>query len=83
MGEEMKPKKAKKINATWDISLNCNCPECDKYVDLVDLPDFWNFHDCINAGESGTRFSRDVGVICPECNAYFKADFLYRHGVKK
>ena len=28
--------------ATWNASLNCYCPSCDEYVDLLDYADFWD-----------------------------------------
>lgn len=28
--------------ATWDISLDCECPGCKEYVDLLDFADFWD-----------------------------------------
>lgn len=31
-----------KVAATWDIQLNCDCPKCGGYVNLLHAPDFWD-----------------------------------------
>lgn len=62
--------------ATWSLSLNCDCPACDEYVDLMDMDDFWCDRN-LQACESGTPKSRNVEVICPECRHEFKVDLEY------
>jgi hypothetical protein len=65
------------IIATWDISLNCDCPKCNEYVDLLDYPDFWEGHSRIDIPEHGTENSRDVKVQCPKCDHRFTVDLEY------
>lgn len=62
--------------AIWTIELNCTCPHCEKYVDLLDYPDFWDGRD-IQAAENGTDKTRNAEVICPECEKEFISDFYY------
>jgi Zn finger protein HypA/HybF involved in hydrogenase expression len=59
--------------AIWTVELNCTCPKCGNDVDLLDYPDFW---DCrkLEIAENGTERSRDVDVICPECDGDFTVD---------
>jgi Zn finger protein HypA/HybF involved in hydrogenase expression len=65
-----------KIAATWDISLDTECPNCEHYFDLADGDDFWV--DCsFEACEHGTLATKDFEVTCPECNHEFKVDFYY------
>lgn len=58
--------------ASWSLSLDCYCPHCDKYVDLLDEPDFWDGRD-FDIGESVD----DVQVWCPECGEEFLVDCEY------
>ena len=68
--------KHKPITATWYISLYCYCPACGDYVDLLDVPDFWDGRQ-LAAGESHTERSRGVEVSCPGCGSEFEADLEY------
>lgn len=64
------------IMATWNLSLNCDCPSCNEHVDLLDYCDFWDsrhFEPC----ENGTANTRGVEVICPECEHEFVVDLEY------
>lgn len=62
--------------ANWNISLNCDCPECEKYVDLLECPDFWDGRT-FQAGENSTPKTRNVDVICPSCGYEFIVDLEY------
>lgn len=63
----------KKIYADWDISLNCECPKCKKYVNLLDYVDFWDCRDDLDIGETKS----DVDVVCPECHHEFNVEAQY------
>lgn len=62
--------------AVWNISLDCECPNCKEDVDLLDCDDFWHGVK-FEAGEWGTKNTRDVEVYCPKCGYEFKVDFEY------
>ena len=64
------------IKARWVIELNCQCPECDSYIDLLDNGDFWedNRIECL---ERDTESSRGVSAFCAECEHEFKVDLEY------
>lgn len=67
-----------KLTATWRISLDCDCPKCAAWVDLLCYPDFWDMHkDNFQVGEHSTKNSRDLGVVCPECGHEFMVDLEY------
>jgi hypothetical protein len=58
------------VIAKWAIRLNCKCPACKKHVDLLDYPDFWDGRG-LRIGENETECSRNVEVVCPECDNEF------------
>ena len=62
--------------ANWYISLNCDCPKCEKYVDLLEYPDFWDGRNFF-PGENITSKTRNVDVICPSCGYEFIVDLEY------
>lgn len=65
-----------KTQAYWNISLDCYCPKCEGYVNLLDDCDFWDgryFDVC----EHHTDRTRGVEVICPDCGHEFEVDFDY------
>jgi hypothetical protein len=65
-----------KIEATWQIELNCDCPSCKKYVNLIDTPDFWDGCN-LDIGEHDTENSNGVEVLCPECGYEFTVCCVY------
>lgn len=65
-----------RTTATWDISLDCECPACGEYVDLLTAPDFWDGRS-LQIGEHGTDRSRGVDVVCPDCHHEFEVDCVY------
>lgn len=67
----MMVKKAE-VTATWDISLNCDCPKCGEFVDLLRAQDFWCDHERLQAVEHGTEQANNLEVICPECGHEFE-----------
>ena len=65
-----------KLEATWSISLDCECPHCKEDVDLFEYCDFWDgvsFQAC----ETMTKATQDVEVHCPKCEKDFTVDFTY------
>lgn len=69
-------KEPETVIATWNISLNCDCPHCNDCVDLLDYADFWDCRD-LEIGEHDTNRSREVEVVCPTCGHEFKVDLVY------
>ena len=63
--------------ATWSVELNADCPKCEKFVNLLDYADFWEWHSKIEIGEHGTDRSSDVKVNCPECGHEWEVDLGY------
>ena len=62
------------LSATWQVSLDCDCPHCGESVDLLDDPDFWD------GGREGLQIGEDRDleyVICPECGKDFECRFEY------
>lgn len=59
--------------ATWSLSLDTECPECKETVNLLDAADFWDGTE-FQACESGTPRTKDVEVLCPECDKTFEVD---------
>jgi hypothetical protein len=59
--------------ATWDISLNTDCPGCGEMVDLLDYADFWDGRK-LNLAEHDTDRTRGVEVQCPLCHHEWKVD---------
>lgn len=56
--------------AVWTLELNCECPKCEKEVDVVDTPDLFDrFMPC--------ESKKDVGVVCPECGHEFVVETVY------
>jgi hypothetical protein len=64
------------IEANWSVELNCVCPECEEYVDLLDYADFWDRRS-LDLAEHGTERSKGVGVVCPGCYHEFEVDLNY------
>lgn len=67
----------KNTEAFWDISLNCDCPHCGEYFDIInDTYDFWDGRN-LEVGEHGTENSKGIEVTCPHCHLEFKVDLFY------
>ena len=58
------------ISAQWTVELNVECPNCEKYVDLLTTPDFFDGRE-LELAEHGTPNSDNLEVQCPECNHEF------------
>lgn len=58
--------------ATWSITLDVDCPECGKCVDLLEYPDFWDGRKM----EFAQRVN-DEEVVCPECDHQFKVNTVW------
>ena len=68
--------KMAKHRAQWSMSLDCICPKCDHYFDLLQADeDFFNSGSGIEAIEHDTARSKDYEVSCPECEHEFEVDF--------
>ena len=67
---------ASSCSACWVVELNAECPSCEKYVDLLTAPDFWDGR-ALNVAEHGTKRSKCVEVDCPECGYTFAVDCEY------
>ena len=62
--------------ATWTVTLNCDCPACKEYVDLLNYSDFWDGRK-LDIPEHGTDRTKNVEVVCPECNHDFTVELDY------
>jgi hypothetical protein len=62
-------------DAEWHLQLNCVCPHCDKWVDLLEDEGFW--HSEVEVCEHGTARSRKVLVKCPSCRKDFTVECHY------
>lgn len=60
----------KNIEANWSVSLDCDCPNCKEFVDLLEDPDFWDGRN-LEIPEHGTENSDDLEVECPKCGFEF------------
>ncbi len=60
-----------KIEATWIVELNADCPGCNRRVDLLAYPDFWDGRK-LQVGENST-----IEVVCPECGHDFTVEAVY------
>lgn len=56
--------------AQWSASLDCECPHCKEYVNLLEYADFWQGRRTLNVAD---RVS-DLDVTCPECGEDFLVD---------
>lgn len=66
----------KTTTATWSISLDTECPECDHGFDMLSSDDcFWDSR--IEPIEHHTDRSAGVEVVCPECHHEFTVDLEY------
>ena len=66
-----------KITATWDLSLDCTCPNCEQYVDLTTADTFWERNSELAIVEHGTPRTVDMEVECPKCFNEFKVSLEY------
>lgn len=66
-----------RVAATWDIQLNCDCPKCGNYVDLLTAPDFWDGRSDFKIGEHDTKRADNLSVQCPECDHEFIVECVW------
>ena len=66
-----------KTTATWSISLDCDCPKCGEWFDLLGGDSIWPERSEIDPLEHGTTWTKDLEVTCPECGADFVVDLEY------
>ena len=64
-----------KVTVEWSIEVNCTCPHCDHYFDLLSVDgDFW---ECLTGFEAGESVSdMNIDWECPECKKEFTIDKL-------
>jgi hypothetical protein len=62
--------------ATWTVQLNCDCPGCKEWVDLLNYPDFFDGRK-LDIGDHGTPKTTGMEVVCPECGHEFLVDLEY------
>ena len=62
--------------AIWTVELNCRCPKCDDYVNLLDAADFWDGRQ-LDVPEHHTERSNNLEVVCPACDHEFLVDCDY------
>jgi hypothetical protein len=68
----------KPVTATWTVELNCDCPHCGEWVDVLEGADFWDaHHGSLEIAEHNTERSRNVAVQCPLCEKDFEIDCEY------
>ena len=72
----MSIEKPEAIVATWTVELNCDCPHCGEYVNLLDDGDFWDGRR-FKIAESRTPETKNVEVWCPECSRSFEVNLAY------
>lgn len=65
-----------KVTATWTVELNCECPHCKEWVDVLTTPDFWEGQK-LEVAEHGTDASKNIEVECPDCSENFLIDCEY------
>jgi hypothetical protein len=70
------PARPAPVAAQWTVELNCDCPKCGEYVDLLEYPDFWDGRK-LEIAEHDTERSRAVEVACPECDHVFEVECRY------
>lgn len=59
------------IEARWEVELNCHCPKCNQFVNLLEATDFWDGRG-LDIPEHDTEYSNNLEVNCPECNHVFE-----------
>ena len=64
------------VDANWTVELNCDCPKCGEYVDLLTAPDFWDGRH-LDIAEHGTKRSNALEVSCPKCGHDFEVSCVY------
>lgn len=64
--------KKAKVSATWGLSLDCVCPGCGGFVDLLHEGNFWDDHELLQPLENHTERANRLEVICPECRHEFE-----------
>ena len=54
-----------KVTARYDLQLECNCPHCGTYIEVIDLVEKEQLGDSFNA------INLEVDVTCPDCGEDF------------
>lgn len=65
-----------KVTAAWVIHIFCDCPHCEKLVDLTDGAEFWETNQ-LELADLGTKRTIDMKVSCPKCHKEFLVDLEY------
>lgn len=59
------------VDAFWVVELNCYCPGCHQYVDMLEHYNFIG-DTGIEVAEHETDRTTDMEVSCPSCGHEFK-----------
>ena len=62
--------------AVWNLELNCRCPKCDEYIDLLEGGDFWE-NNRVEVCEHSTDKSKNIDAHCEGCEHEFKVNLAY------
>ncbi len=69
----------KNERAFWSFSLDTTCPVCDADFNIEADENYTHTGDSddpLQVCENGTKRSRDMEVVCPECQAEFLVDCI-------
>ncbi len=66
-----------KISAQWSLSLDCHCPVCRKFFDILDYDFFWVDNEGLEPIEHGTDRANNLPVTCPKCHHEFEVACEY------
>ena len=58
--------------AYWSVSLDVECPDCHKDVDLLEYADFWDGRKL-----KVCEHRENVDVVCPKCNHEFTVTTIH------
>jgi hypothetical protein len=65
------------VQAVWHVTLDATCPKCERDIDLLDAPDFWEAHAGLGIAEHGTDQGNHMEVVCPVCEEGFFVRLTY------
>lgn len=71
------PEPTEPVIASWTVELNCECPACGEYIDLLQGDDFWSGKGDMRAGETGTPRTTGMDAHCHKCGHAFTVDCEY------
>jgi hypothetical protein len=63
------------VKAQWSLSLDCTCPNCEEYFDILEVEGEFFMDGGPEPIEHGTTKTTDREVTCPQCHHEFNVDF--------